>query len=87
MNYLHYDLNLTLGDIVEVTLDKQANVRLLDDVNYSRYRSGAQYRYYGGLATKSPVQISAPHPGHWYLVVDLGGHAGSVRASVRTIRG
>jgi hypothetical protein len=33
------------------------------------------------------VRLSAPHPGHWHLVIDLGGHAGSVRASIRTIRG
>ena len=87
MNHLHYDLNLQLGDVVEVTIDKQANVRLLDNANYSQYRSGTQHRYYGGLATKSPVRLSAPNPGHWHLVIDLGGHAGTVRASVRTIKG
>jgi len=87
MNHLHYDLDLQLGDVVEVTLDKQANVRLLDDNDYSQYQRGSQYRYYGGLATKSPVRLSAPHPGHWHLVVDLGGYAGSVTASVRTVRG
>jgi hypothetical protein len=26
MNYLHYEFDLSSGDIVEVTLDKQANV-------------------------------------------------------------
>ena len=87
MNHLHYDLNLQLGDVVEVTLDKQANVRLLDEINYSQYQRGSQHQYYGGLATKSPVRLSAPHPGHWHLVIDLGGHAGSVSASVRTIKG
>ena len=87
MNYLHYDLNLQSRDVVEVTLDKQANVRLLDDSNFSQYRRGGQHRYYGGLATKSPVRLSPPHAGHWHLVVDLGGYAGKVRASVRTIRG
>jgi len=87
MNYLHYDLQLGPNDAVEVTLDKQANVRLLDDLNYSSYRRGEQHRYYGGLATKSPVRLSAPHSGHWHLVIDLGGYGGTVRASVRTIKG
>ena len=50
MNFLHYDLQLMAGDIVEVTLDKQANVRLLDGTNFLRYRSGQQHTYYGGLA-------------------------------------
>lgn len=87
MNYLHYDLHLQSGDAVEVTLDKQANVRLLDDSNYSRYRRGEQHKYYGGRAAKSPVRLSPPHAGHWHLVVDTGGYTGTVRASVRTIKG
>ena len=87
MNYLHYDLSLQLGDIVEVTLDKQANVRLLDNTNFSQFQRGAQHRYYGGRATKSPMQLGAPKSGHWHLVIDLGGRTGSARASVRTIRG
>jgi hypothetical protein len=87
LNYLHYDLNLASGDVVEVTLDKQANVRLLDSMNYTKYRRGERHRYYGGLAKQSPVHIRAPHAGHWHLVVDLGGYGGTVRASVRTIKG
>jgi hypothetical protein len=86
MNYLHYNLNLQSDNVVEITLDKQANVRLLDDINYSQYQRGEQHRYYGGLATKSPIRLAAPHPGHWHLVIDLGGYAGTVTASVRTIK-
>lgn len=85
MNYLHYDLQLKSGDIVEVDLDKQANVRLLDDSNFSSYRRGDRHQYFGGLAEKTPARIPAPHAGHWHLVIDLGGFAGTVRASVRVI--
>jgi|GEM_PF-393232 len=84
MNYLHYDLNLQMGEVVEVTLDKQANVRLLDDPNFAKYRRGEQHQYFGGRAVKSPVRLSTPRSGHWHLIVDLGGNAGTVRASVRT---
>ncbi len=86
MNYLHYDLDLQSGETVEVTLDKQANVRLLDDSNFTRYQRGEKHRYYGGRATKSPVRLPPPHTGHWHLVVDLGGNAGTVMASVRTLK-
>jgi hypothetical protein len=86
MNYLHYDLHLSPGDVVEVTLDKQANVRLLDDTNFSNYERGMRHTYHGGLAKQSPVRLSAPGAGHWHLVIDLGGYAGSVRASVQTHR-
>jgi hypothetical protein len=87
MNFLHYEFNLSSGDFVEVTLDKQANVRLLDPANYSKYRNGEQHRYYGGLAKESPVRIPAPHAGHWHLIIDLGGYAGTVRASARVLQG
>jgi hypothetical protein len=86
MNYLHYDFNLLSGDAVEVTLDKQANVRLLDDANYSNYQRGDQHQYYGGKALKSPLILKAPYPGHWHLVIDLGGYTGTVRASVRVLK-
>lgn len=84
MNYLHYDLTLASDDIVEVTLDKQANVRLLDDSGYSDYRQGRRHTYLGGLAKQSPLRLAPPHAGHWHLVIDLGGYAGSIRASVQT---
>ena len=87
MNYLHYDFELGSNDIVEVTLDRKANVRLLDDINYSLYSRGERHTYYGGQAVRSPVQLSPSRAGHWHLVIDLGGYAGTVRASVRTIRG
>jgi hypothetical protein len=85
MNYLHYEFDLGGDDAVEVTLDKQANVRLLDQVNYGLYQQGKQHKYYGGLAKESPVTLKAPHSGHWHVVVDLGGYGGTVRASARVL--
>jgi hypothetical protein len=87
VNYLHYEVNTTLGQIVEVTLDKQANVRLLDDSNYQSYRRGVAHTYYGGLAKVSPIRLNPPHAGHWHVVIDLGGYAGTVRAGVRVVGG
>ena len=86
-NFLHYEFDLSANDTVEVTLDKQANVRLLDDANFLLYKSGKQHRYYGGLAKTSPIRMSAPHAGHWYVVIDLGGYAGTVRASASVLQG
>ncbi len=86
MNFLHYELDLSTGDVVQVVLDKQANVRLLDTSNYIAYQGGERHTYYGGLAKQSPVNIPAPSHGHWHLVIDLGGHAGTVEASVSVLR-
>jgi hypothetical protein len=86
MEYLHREFDLSEGDLVEVTLaGNAANVLLLDDVNFQNYRAGRAYDYYGGYVRSSPYRIKAPRPGRWHLVVDLGGAAGRVQASVRVI--
>lgn len=85
MNFLHYQLNLSPNDVVEVTLDSQANIRLFDDINFHRFQRGATASYSGGLVERSPVRFKAPHTGHWNLVIDRGGYPGTVRASVRVI--
>jgi hypothetical protein len=87
MDFLHQELDLGPEDVVEVILDHPANVQLLDSMNFNHYRDGLAYRYHGGYATTSPYQIRPPHPGRWHLTVDLGGNAGSVRASVRILSG
>lgn len=85
MKFLHYEVNLNTADAVRVTLDRQANVRLLDSNNFQKYRNGQSHNYYGGLATHSPMVLRAPHSGHWHVVIDLGGYAGSVSASVDVV--
>jgi hypothetical protein len=85
MDYLHWEFDASSQNVVFVTLDKQANVRLLDSINYSRFRSGMSHQYHGGLAKVSPLRLPVPHGGHWHVVVDLGGFAGSVRASVQVV--
>jgi hypothetical protein len=87
MNHLLTELDLKDGDVLEVSLDGQANVLLLDPANYDSYRNGQSYRYFGGHAVSSPVRLAPPRGGKWYLVVDLGGYAGHVEAGVRLLRG
>lgn len=88
MNFLKYDLgNLKRGEVVEVTLTRGANVRLMDSSNFNSYRSGRKHRYYGGLAKQSPVRIAVPNSGHWYVAIDMQGLSGSTSASVRVVPG
>lgn len=82
MNFLDYPVQARQGDVVEVTLDHAANVRLRDASNFQRYRRGEAHRYHGGYMTHSPARLPVPHAGSWHVVVDLGGYAGQVRASV-----
>lgn len=86
MNFLDYPFDARTGDVIEVSLDKQANVRLLDEHNFSRFRSGSSYRGHAEHARHSPVLLPVPSTGRWHAIVDLGGRAGTVRASARVIR-
>lgn len=88
MEYLHREFDLAAGDFVEVTLaGNAANVLLLDEANFQKYRQGQPYSSYGGYARTSPFRIQAPRPGRWHLVVDLAGGAGRVQASGHIISG
>jgi hypothetical protein len=85
--FLHEEFDLREDDTVEVVLHGGvcpvggANVRLLDDANYALYCRQEPFRYHGGYAKESPVYLSAPYYGHWHVVVDLGGYAGTVGAA------
>lgn len=87
MNYLKSDLgHLEAGALVDVSLrGTEANVMLVDPVNLGRYERDQGFEYFGGHFTRSPVRIAAPRAGHWHVVVDLGGAAGRVEASVNVL--
>jgi Domain of unknown function (DUF1883) len=85
MDFLHQEFDFGPEDVIEVTLDHPANVQLLDPTNFNHYRNGRPFHYIGGYATTSPFPLRPPHQGHWHLVVDLGGNAETVRASVRVL--
>lgn len=84
LQYLDTNLNYQqTGSVVVVHLQgSEANVQLLDNSTFERYRRRQAYTGSGGHYRRSPVQLVIPHDGYWHAVVDLGGYAGSVRASV-----
>ena len=86
MDFLHADFRIGPHDRVLVDLDGQANVMLLDDVNFSSYRRGQAFNYIGGWAVRTPTRLSPPHQGHWNVVIDLGGRAGQVKARISLVR-
>lgn len=86
MKFLDHKVDAKAGDTVLVELSRAANVRLLDGPNFQRFRSGRRHQFYGGQARVSPCRLVVPRDGQWHVVVDLGGYAGSVRASVSIVR-
>lgn len=88
VNFLKYDLgSLQRGEIVEITLKRSANVRLMSSSDFSNYKNGRRHRYIGGLARQSPVRLQIPNSGHWFVAVDMQGLQGSTSASVRVVPG
>ena len=88
MNFLHNNLgHRNRGEVVEITLTKGANVRLMDNSNFNSYKNGRNHRYTGGLAKKTPVRLQIPRTGNWHVAIDMQGLKGSTRASVKMIPG
>ncbi len=87
MKFQVYDLHqYSRGECVQVTLrGNAANVRLMDSSNYNSYRNGRNHRYYGGLVTRSPIVLTVPNSGHWYVTVDMAGLRGTVSSSVKKL--
>jgi hypothetical protein len=88
--YSYYDLGeREAGDQVIVSLSGRAaglaNVLLLDERNFGRYRGGMEFEYLGGQRHRSPVELSVPRDGHWYVAMDLGGRRGRVRGAVKVV--
>lgn len=88
MQYSYYEYkHLEKGQIIQVELSIAANVRLMSPSNYNNYRNGRRHSYYGGYVERSPYKIMVPSSGHWYLTIDLGGYAGTVRHRVSILPG
>ena len=86
MDFLHRRELLNQGDVVLVNCSHQCNVILLDDDNFSKYRSGQRFKYFGGFQKILPAKIIAPKQGYWTVVLDLGGASGTVSHSIRIIK-
>lgn len=85
MNYVHYKVTLGPQKVVQVSLNRQAYVRLMDTSNYNRYVMRKAYEYTGGLAETSPINMIPPHHDTWHVVVDLNGKAGQLKAKIKII--
>ena len=82
MSYLHYKLRAGPDKLVHVKLSAKANVRLLDTLNYFKYRAGKPYKTSGEATQDVVVNLQPPHQAEWHLIVDLKGQGTEVRAFV-----
>lgn len=85
MDHLHFETEATARDLFEITVDRPANVLLLDQANYDRYCLGQEHVCFGGEAEKGSVRLKPNRPGRWHVAVDQGRSGGPVSASVKNV--
>ncbi|MGA2468116.1 MAG: DUF1883 domain-containing protein [Thermodesulfobacteriota bacterium] len=86
MNFIHSREFLNEGDIVMLNCDTQCNFMLTDDLNFSSYKSGGHFNYYGGHFKMFPARIAVPHSGYWNITIDLGGGSANIRYDLQVIK-
>lgn len=86
MNFLHQREFLNQGDAVVLDCDTQCNFMLTDDSNFSSYKRGDRFRYYGGHYKRFPARIVAPYSGYWNITIDLGGGQAEIRYNLTVKR-
>ena len=82
--FIHHKLGrLDRGTQILVHLSgNAANVMLLDDSNFRKYRLGQKCNGYGGLAKRSPIPFVTPRSGNWHVAVDMRGLRGRVESRI-----
>jgi len=85
MNFLHYQIKADPSKIVRVTINGDATIKLMDPLNFSKYKLGKEHSFQGGVYPASSVEFRVPHREEWHVVIDLGGRSGEIKASVKLI--
>ena len=85
MNYLHYKVHAGPTKVIKVSLTDKANIRLLDTLNYYKYKIGKSYQSSSEYAGQVACVFKPPHRGEWHVVVDLTGQGEQVRAFIEIV--
>ncbi len=85
MQHIHARHSLKEGQIVKLVCDTQCNFMLMDDTNYSNYKNGRGYKYFGGFYTHFPARIAVSRTGSWNVVIDLGGGSANIKYDLTII--
>lgn len=73
MNFIHTRKKLDKGNVVELTCKSTCNFMITDDSNFSSYKNGDIFSYYGGHFESFPAKITTPHSGDWNIIIDTPG--------------
>ena len=85
MQFLHYELSAGKDKIIQVTIDHQADIKVMDPFNFSKYKLGKTPDFQGGTYPASTIEFRVHRKDIWHVVIDLGGKRGEVKASVKLL--
>ena len=85
-DFIHAREYLQQGDVVVVNSSHQCNVALTTDIEFENYRTGRQFRHWGGFYKMFPARIVVPHTDNWNITLDLGGGSADIRYSISYIK-
>jgi hypothetical protein len=85
-DFIHAREYLDAGDVVIVDCSHRCNVSVMDDANFSAYRSGRRFSHFGGHYTRFPVRIDVPNAGYWNTTIDLGGGSANISYGIRYLK-
>lgn len=74
MKILQQPVKLKRHARVKVTFNRPANIFLMTEVNFKKYKEGASHKRIGGWYDKAPVEFTAPYDGLWHAIIEKGGH-------------
>lgn len=70
MKFVHQRESLSEGDMVIIHCSQMCNIRLMNDADFRRYKSGARHSYHGGAFDRFPARIRVPSDGNWNITID-----------------
>ncbi len=85
-DFLHAREYLHRGDIAVLDCNTQCNFFLVDDNNFSNYKNGRDFRYFGNHYKMFPARIIVPETGNWNVILDLGGGSANIKYSISYIK-
>ena len=82
MEFIHYQVRVFPHNKITVTVDKQANIKLLNNIMYERYRSGKNVKASLEFLDSGSTSFKVPYKGEWHIIVEHGNYQGEITARV-----
>ena len=82
MQYIHYQIKVFPHNNIVVTVDKQANIKLLNNIMYERYKSGKNVKPSLAFLDSGGTSFKVPYKGEWHVIIEHGNYQGELTARV-----